>query len=343
MCIFTNKISITKADKDNSDDILKLGTSKAPKMASGFQDEFKLKKEILDDIPTSLVDGDVDQLLLDLDLVDNKTSMPGFRGELVDSIEAGSSSTVPVAANALDEAPGPNIVFRFNKYDTNIVTFVKNYQLELITRVNKTQRSIVRRELKKAIRGGENPITMARQIRPHLGLSDDLSRHLSTFKAALESGESAQIKKLLNRQLRDKRFDARLKRMIDGEKLAEADIQKMVDRYAERALKYRAERIARTEGLRAVHAGQHLTWKQAAEQGGLDDDLVRRFWIAANDNRTRATHAAVAGDHLNGVGLDEPFKTAFGDVLYPPGEPLCRCTVFYRIMERDSKGNIIFF
>ncbi len=29
----------------------------------------------------------------------------------------------------------------------------------------------------------------------------------------------------------------------------------------------------------------------------------------------------------DGVGLDEPFQTAAGPVMYPPAHPLCRCAV----------------
>lgn len=89
---------------------------------------------------------------------------------------------------------------------------------------------------------------------------------------------------------------------------------------------YRANMIARTE----THGAANYGSDEAAKQTGLP---LSREWLAAQDERTRPTHAA-ASEQV--VGMNEPF--AVGDeFLMFPGDPNgsagetinCRCTVAY--------------
>ena len=145
----------------------------------------------------------------------------------------------------------------------------------------------------------------------------------------------------LSRRLRDARFDrsvlqaADLKQPLDPKK-----IDTMVRRYRERSIKRRAETIARTEALRSVNAGNHDAFRQAAADGAVPAQDIRRRWVATADGRTRDHHANASGQE---VGLNEDFIVD-GEALAYPGDPRasghntinCRCTVATRIVSNPA-------
>lgn len=102
-----------------------------------------------------------------------------------------------------------------------------------------------------------------------------------------------------------------------------AAVQEALDRYAERALRDRAETIARTEIMMATNAGQHALWQEAASRGMLDG--LHRIWIQTDDERCCDACDALADQPP--VALDEPFDNDGDAVLHPPLHPRCRCTV----------------
>lgn len=96
--------------------------------------------------------------------------------------------------------------------------------------------------------------------------------------------------------------------------------------YAQRLIQKRAMMIARTETLRAAHAGLHESWQQARQQGVLPD-RTRRFWIVTPDERLSIEHSRIPGMNPQGRGLNDPFFTTEGTHMYPPSRPNCRCSV----------------
>ena len=77
---------------------------------------------------------------------------------------------------------------------------------------------------------------------------------MTNFRVGLETGDRT----ILERALRDRRFDATVERALRGEgKLSKDQIDRMAGRYRERMLKYRAETIARTESMTSIHAGSY--------------------------------------------------------------------------------------
>jgi SPP1 gp7 family putative phage head morphogenesis protein len=93
---------------------------------------------------------------------------------------------------------------------------------------------------------------------------------------------------------------------------------------------YRANMIARTE----THGAANYGSDEAAKQTGLP---LSREWIAAQDERTRPTHAAASGDV---VKMDEKFRVGESFLMFPgdpegPAEEVinCRCTVAYIVDE----------
>lgn len=144
----------------------------------------------------------------------------------------------------------------------------------------------------------------------------------------------------LERKLRDRRFDGTVRRAVrEGQRLSPAQIDRMVDRYRDRYIKYRSEVIARTEAIRAVQGGQQALLESYVADGRIARQQIRRFWHYSHDGRTRSSHRAIPGMNQEGVGMEEAFKTPLGPLKFP-GDPNgraentinCRCTAFPRIV-----------
>lgn len=97
-------------------------------------------------------------------------------------------------------------------------------------------------------------------------------------------------------------------------------------------IKWRAERIARTEIVAASNAGSLA----GAEATGLD---YKKIWLARLDSRVRDSHALANNQK---VGKNEPFRVG-GIVLRYPGDPIgtadevvnCRCAIGYDVLGLD--------
>lgn len=98
------------------------------------------------------------------------------------------------------------------------------------------------------------------------------------------------------------------------------------NRFTGRGEAYRAMRIARTEGNRAMVQGQARTYQKARE----NEVEVEEYWDAALDDRTRAAHGRMDGKKR---GPDGMFNTPVGKIPAPltSGVPSfeinCRCRI----------------
>ena len=105
----------------------------------------------------------------------------------------------------------------------------------------------------------------------------------------------------------------------------------MVDRYRQRWINYRAEVIARTEGLRAAHEGSEVMYEQAVGDGTLRSDQIMRTWITAKDERVRSAHARLNGQSRRYGGMWGPLRYP-GDPQAPPEQTVqCRCVLTTRL------------
>ena len=98
-------------------------------------------------------------------------------------------------------------------------------------------------------------------------------------------------------------------------------------------------RNARTACTSAQNAGRIEAMHQ---QQGMGIEVFKK-WIAAHDNRTREAHQEMDGQI---VGVDEPFKSILGEILFP-GDPAahpanvynCRCTLGYEYPKFQPRVN----
>lgn len=245
-----------------------------------------------------------------------------FSGVIVSGIVASGQDTAEFINDVL------GVVVSFDQTNFRAVDEMRNARLRLISGLTSAQRDAIREALVEGIRTGINPLDQARGVVRSIGLTTRQVQTVNTFRRLLQEGSA----EALRRELRDRRFDPLIRRAIAGEALTQDQIDRMVQRYSERLLAFRARTIARTESLRAVHQGNELMYAQAVESGALDPTRLVREWLTSRDSRVRDSH-----DGMNGQKqpFGQPFISDAGNRLRYPGDPgapasetiQCRCAV----------------
>lgn len=212
----------------------------------------------------------------------------------------------------------------FDLLSPQMVQFIRGYLFDLVTQISRDTAAMIQGVIGRGFTEGNAPAVQAREIKSMIGLTDRQATAVANYRNMLRSGD---YRGAMARQLRDARFDPTLRRIADdGATLTREQIDRMTDRYVQRQLKYRAESIARTETIRAASSGQREAWRQAAEQGLLNQ-TARQKWILADDERTCKLCKSTVITNRDGVPIGGMFQTPLGPVDGPPLHPLCRCAL----------------
>lgn len=298
-----------------------------------------------------------------------ETGTPEFQAALAATAAANISYAPTTFAPVLAE-------FRFDGLNPNTVEFMRRYELNLINEISNRTREALRTTLLDGISAGTNPRAVARDIKTVVGLTEKQAQAVINFRRQLETfhlrrsvdawnlggkvsrapggaqvsildDKGSPVDGITERRLRDFRYDAKLKAAFEsGKPLAPGQIDKMVDAYASKYRKLRAESIARTEAMRASNAGILDSWQQAAAKGSVVLELLRKSWIRARDERTcpicRPMPDLNRGDEGFGIPIDQRFLTGDGDyVMSGPVHTSCRCSIFVRMIEKVMVGRRI--
>ena len=235
-------------------------------------------------------------------------------------------------------------IFQFDVRNPAAEAWLKDYSSSLIAEIVDDQRNMVREFLAKGLEAGDNPRSTALNLVGRIGLNGKRSGGL----IGLTSSQSEWVQNYadvlenspadaLGYELRDRRFDAAVQRAIDsGVPLTEDQITTMVTAYNNRALRYRAESIARTESMAALHEAQGQAVDQAIESGAVDPNNIEQIWRVTHDKRTRKSHKVMDGQT---VKYGEKFVSGLGNELAYPGDPDapaedvigCRCWREFKI------------
>ena len=222
------------------------------------------------------------------------------------------------------------------------VSSAEAHRARFVSEASETARQAVTEAVTANIIAGNNPRSTARDFRSAIGLTARQERAVWNYRNYLETLDM----QALERDLRDHRSDSVVLRHIKNEQpLDEEYIDGLVERYRQRSLKWRSETIARVESMRAIHMGEYDSLYAAWSQGKLNPNL-RRFWVAAMDERVRIAHRRIPLMNRQGVAVNEVFQTPLGPMRYPldpEGVPEnvinCRCTLIYRIVSGFTDYN----
>jgi len=208
----------------------------------------------------------------------------------------------------------------FDHTNQRTIALLTRNRLLFIQQFTAQQTRTTRSALIAGLREGLAPRAMARTFRDSIGLTEYQNNAVANYKRLLhrigqiDSPKRAQME-AFTRELRDKRHDPRMLRAFRDEKpLKVSEVDRMVSRYRERYIKYRAENIARSEALHSVHAGQDAAMDEAYDSGALDRDEMEDQWKTATDGRERDAHAEL---HLVKKHPSVPFTNSEGEIWYP--------------------------
>lgn len=222
--------------------------------------------------------------------------------------------------------------------------FVKEITDEMRKSIQETltdgmMRGINPRETAINIVGRYNPVTHKR-IGGTIGLASNQVKWVNNARRYLENLDE----RYFSLGLRDKRFDSIVKKAIaEGKKLTKEKISQLITAYESKALKYRADAIARTETIQAINRAERAAIAQQIEKGLITADLVTKWWSNSADERVRLSHVELGRRYNkeNQIGFDEPFETMTGSKLLYPGDTSfgadaseiihCRCKCMYRV------------
>lgn len=229
-------------------------------------------------------------------------------------------------------------LFDFNTLNDRAVRSLQNTRLRLVREFTAEQSAATREILSDAFARGLAPVEQARLLKGSIGLTQRQARAVNNYRRLLERGSS----EALSRKLRDRRFDPSIKAAIRGDRaLSSAQIDRMVERYRERYIQYRARTIARTETQAAAWAGDEELWAQAIEEGIIDTEDLTNIWNIALRN-VRESHKAM---NKQEQPFGKPFKSGLGNNLRFPGDPFapaedsvnCQCVIARKLKRRPIR------
>lgn len=194
---------------------------------------------------------------------------------------------------AYDRLPrSVTVGYSFDLINPEAVLWSQIHSATMVTSVSDETRRAIRSAITRALSLGADPRDVARQIHDLIGLTE---------RDALAVGN------LRTRLIEEGRSDAQ--------------IERMVARYAARLLRRRAETIAIHETMTAANRGQEALWSNAVGDGLLVASEWERKWIIARDERTCKLCRPLDGKRAPMLG-----GSFEGGVVYPPRHVRCRCT-----------------
>lgn len=290
----------------------------------------------IDQIAQAIQDGSIEAALKAVGV--NPVLFRPLDKALQTAFEAGGSITT--AGFPAVGAPGElKTVFQFDVRNPAAEAWLKDYSASLVTEIVDDQRNMIQQVMARGLANGDNPRTIALDLVGRIGtdgqrtggligLTSSQEEWVQNYYDALSSDSPTDA---LTYNLRDARFDAAVQRAEDsGVPLTQDQIDTMTTAYTNRALRYRAEGIARTESMAALHEAQGQSIQQAIDSGELAPENVSMIWRATHDKRTRDIHKVMDGQVQK---FGDPFIDGEGNELAYPGDPdapanttvNCRC------------------
>lgn len=238
------------------------------------------------------------------------------------------------------ETAGKVLQVTFNGYNQRAVNYLQTRTAKLITDITEQSRQAVTEVLTAALENNIPPISAAKTIRAHIGLTDRQRQAVNNYQGFLQTADRRAFNRSIGGQA-----ERTVTAAFRDDTMSQSKIRDLTDSYSQRLLNSRADTIARTETFRAVQAANMEAWNQVTEQNDLPTKSLKRFWVATNDERTRDAHLEIVLMNEEGVGMNEPFQSPDGPIMYPgdpnadPSESInCRCTVVYQFTDIPTEA-----
>lgn len=171
-----------------------------------------------------------------------------------------------------------------------------------------------------------------------LGLTTQQAESIMSGRAKLASGDPRLMSQYLDLKLRDRRYDAQIKRAIaDSKPITGAQLDRILDAHKSKALAYRGKLIASNETFKALEAGRYEAIQQAVDNPEVEGATKRWQWNFSRD--PRPDHKDMNGEV---VPYDQPFIFPDGVQMmhaHDESAPIshnanCGCITIYRVRMR---------
>jgi hypothetical protein len=325
-----------------TDDILREIDAQDPKIKAAF---FEYVRRVISSMRVAALEAAIAEGRIDtipaLFRIGSATLSPLVEA-VREALKAGGEFLSQTARN-----PKLGAVIQFDMRDTTVERWIQQHSAELVTDITADQQAAIRFAVQSGVEAGRNPRSIALDIVGRLdkatgnrvggivGLTQQQARYVVNARSELESLSADYF----SRAARDKRFDSIVRKAIaSGKPLTQAQIDKILARYADRLLQYRGEVIGRTEALGAFNAGRDIAMQQAIADGTVRAENVTSIWETAHDSRVRETHHEMQGQSVpfggvftspSGARLRYPGDTSLGA---PASEVIqCRCVTRHSI------------
>jgi len=210
----------------------------------------------------------------------------------------------------------------FNIVNARAVQWADREAARLVVQVDEETKRAIRALVTQMQRGNLTVQQAARELRQLVGLTTQQAMAVHTFRRKLEARAG-----LLDDIAAERAALTPAQRKLVGARVADtqARIDRLVDRYERRTLRYRTEMIARTESMRAANAGQQEAWKAARDDGLIPAGQVQK-WLVTPDERLCSICAPM--ENVT-TPLGQPFThpVTYAQYEAPPIHPSCRCAV----------------
>lgn len=119
-------------------------------------------------------------------------------------------------------------------------------------------------------------------------------------------------------------------------------VNRLMDRKTAKAIRYRAQVIARTEMLRAANEGQQLVWEAAHDLGYIPEG-TQKVWVVTDDDRTCDICEPMDGVPVEfrdsfTVTQETSKETVTSTRKTPPAHPQCRCAMVLETVSVAGSG-----
>ncbi len=204
----------------------------------------------------------------------------------------GAYNTAALRAREWLDTKVPDALINYDQTNTRAVQWAAQNKLDLRGQITRDQEDTIRSVIVRGQQDGINPIEQARDIRQAIGLTAYQEGIVHNYRRELESGDYMSS---LDRQLLDGRHARAIESAAAGRRsFSPDDVDRMVDNYRQAWIGYRAETIARTEGLRAAHEGTDELYQQAIDAGQVDARELEMTWVSGPPSKdARPGHQAL--------------------------------------------------
>lgn len=284
-------------------------------------------------VQSEAVLSEVEELLENRDVAGAFRLLEHYVARFADVLPRVQQDVGEAAAAELAESSAVLIAVGFDSTHPRAAALVRTQRLGLIRELTDSQTRAVQQAINRAVGSGLGAAASARAFRDAIGLTATQEEAVANYRRLLET----QNRQALDRALRDRRFDDRVRQAVENDRpLTTRQIDTMVGRYRARSLAARAETIGRTEAHRAFSEARREASEQMLEQTGIARERLERNWNTTKDERRRDFHATMEGQKR---GMDEAFTDGLGHRLMYPGDPAapaetvinCRCTETFRV------------